>query len=147
VQTSDFTATVAPPAAGHEDLNALTPGRVAETRNITGEATIDGSVQGIGAIGPGQTLRIPILGRAGIPATGVGAVALNVTATSPTTSSYLTVFPTGETRPRTSNLNFTAGQTIPNSVIAKIGTDGSISIYNDQGSTHVIVDISGWFPK
>ena len=128
-------------------FTSLLPARVAETRNITGEATIDGLVQGIGAIGPGQTLRIPILGRAGIPATGVGAVALNVTATSPTASSYLTVFPTGESLPRTSNLNFTPGQTIPNSVIAKIGTDGSISIYNNSGSTHVIVDISGWFPQ
>jgi hypothetical protein len=57
------------------------------------------------------------------------------------------VFPTGESLPRTSNLNFTPGQTIPNSVIAKIGTDGSISIYNIAGSTHVIVDISGWFPQ
>jgi subtilisin family serine protease len=127
-------------------FTSLLPARIADTRNISGEATIDGLVQGIGAIGPGQTLRVPILGRAGIPATGVGAVALNVTATSPTASSYLTVFPTGETLPRTSNLNFTASQTIPNSVIAKIGTDGSISIHNNSGSTHVIVDISGWFP-
>jgi hypothetical protein len=147
VQTSNFTATVSPPAAGQEDLNALTPARVAETRINTSEATIDGLVQGTGAIGPGQTLRIPILGRAGIPATGVGAVALNVTATRSTTTSYLTVFPTGETLPRTSNLNFTTGQTIPNSVIAKVGTDGSISIYNRSGNTHVIVDISGWFPQ
>jgi len=47
----------------------------------------------------------------------------------------------------TSNLNFTPGQTVPNTVIAQIGTDGSISIYNALGSTHVIVDITGWFPK
>jgi len=33
------------------------------------------------------------------------------------------------------------------SIIAKIGTDGSISIYNNSGSTHVIVDIFGGFAQ
>jgi hypothetical protein len=40
-------------------------------------------------------------------------------------------------------LNFTAGQTIPNLVIAKVGSNGQISIYNDTGTTHVIVDVLG----
>jgi hypothetical protein len=53
----------------------------------------------------------------------VGAVALNVTVThteNPTIGDgYVTVYPCG-TRPDASNLNFVAGQTIPNSVIAPV---------------------------
>ncbi len=37
--------------------------------------------------------------------------------------SGVTVYPDGVTRPTTSNLNFVAGQTIPNPVIAPVGTD------------------------
>jgi hypothetical protein len=73
-------------------------------------------------------------------------VVVNVTATQPSTGGYLTVWPSGEARPNASNLNFTAGQTIPNLVVAKVGSNGQISIYNNTGSTHVIVDVLGYFP-
>ena len=43
------------------------------------------------------------------------------------------------------NLNFTAGQTVPNLVVGKLGTGGQLSLYNSAGSTHVIADVSGWF--
>jgi hypothetical protein len=71
---------------------------------------------------------------------------LNVTATGPTAASYLTVWPAGTDRPIASNLNFTAAQTIPNMVIAKVGAGGQISIFNAAGTTDVIVDVLGWFP-
>jgi hypothetical protein len=56
------------------------------------------------------------------------------------------VYPSGESLPNASNLNFVAGSTIPNMVIAKVGADGSITVHNESGLTHVIVDIAGWFP-
>jgi hypothetical protein len=55
------------------------------------------------------------------------------------------VYPTGTTRPLASNLNFVAGQTIPNLVIAKIGSGGRVSIFNNLGSTVVVADVQGWF--
>jgi hypothetical protein len=67
--------------------------------------------------------------------------------TDPTNPSFLSVFPKGEAIPNASNLNFVPGQTIPNMVIAKVGADGSISIRNGTGSTHVIVDIAGWYAQ
>jgi len=145
-QTSGLTAPIAVPEPGLDGLNAILPARIADTRTPD-FVTIDGQVQGVGVIGQGQTLNVPVVGRAGVPPTGVGAVVLNVTATSPTANSWLTVFPKGAVRPVTSNLNFTPGQTVPNTVIAQVGADGSISIYNALGSTHVIVDITGWFPE
>jgi hypothetical protein len=54
------------------------------------------------------------------------------------------VWPTLQTRPLASNLNFVAGQVVPNLVIAKVGTNSKISVYNPYGNTHVIVDIVGY---
>jgi endonuclease YncB( thermonuclease family) len=81
-----------------------------------------------------------------VPASGVDAVAINVTVTNPTLPSYLTVWPTGTPQPTAANLNFVPGQTVPNMIIAKVGANGRISIFNFHGSTDVIVDVLGWFP-
>jgi hypothetical protein len=116
-----------------------------ETR--AGLPTIDGLFDGGGAVGHGQTLDLTVTGRGGVPATGVGAVVLNVTATEPTASGFVTVYPTGTQRPNASNLNFVAGQTTPNLVIAKVGDGGKVSLFNFAGSTHLIADVVGWYPS
>jgi subtilisin family serine protease len=126
----------------------VVPTRIVDTR--PGYATADGQIQGVGAVGPGQTLRVPILGRGGlaVPSSGVSAVVVNVTAVGPTAGGHATVYPTNEEPPEASNVNFTAGQTIPNLVVAKIGDDGSISIENaSSGSTNFLVDVAGYFPE
>lgn len=97
--------------------------------------------------GAGGMIELVVTGRGGVPSSGVGAVALNVTVTNPTAPSYLTVWPTGAPRPNASNLNYSPGQTVPNMVIAKVGTGGRISLYNYAGTTDVIVDVLGWFPE
>lgn len=94
----------------------------------------------------GETRTLRVSGAGGVPDAGVSAVVLNVTAADPSKEGYLTVWPTGAKRPATSNVNFAARQTVPNAVIAKVGTDGSISIFNSAGNTQVIVDVLGWFP-
>ena len=111
-----------------------------------GGFTIDGQSSGTGTLKAGQTVTLRVLGRGGqVPASGVSAVALNVTITQPSRNSHLTVFPAGVPAPTASNLNFTAGQTIPNMVIAKIGTNGSVSFRLNAGEAHLVVDIAGWF--
>ena len=129
-----------PEVSGYTPLSPL---RLADTRS--GFQTVDHLIEATGPVGSAQTLRVPVLGRGGVPASGVTAVVVNVTAVAPTAGGHLRVYPTGEALPNTSNVNFTAGTTIPNSVIAKVGADGSISIYNAAGNTHVIVDVAGWF--
>ena len=128
-------------------LAAVTPAaRVSATDSATDSATIDGLFAGTGRIGPGLTRNLTVTGRGGVPDSGVGAVALNVTATGPSLGGYLTVWPTGAARPSASNLNFTAGQTIPNMVVVPVGDGGQISIFNFSGSVDVVVDVLGWFP-
>ena len=52
---------------------------------------------------------------------GGGGGGLNVTVTQPKTAGNLIVYPDLVARPGTSNLNFTAGETVPNLVIAPVG--------------------------
>lgn len=117
--------------------NPLVPARLLDTRNGTG--AIAGPLLG------GQTLTLQVTGRGSVPATGVSAVILNVTVTSPTTGGYLTVFPAGTGVPIASNLNFTAGQTVPNRVIVMLGAGGRVAFFNSGGSVQIIADVSGWF--
>ncbi len=96
---------------------------------ITGNSAQDFAVAGVG----------------GIPPTAV-AVVMNVTVTGTTMPSYLTVWPTGASRPTASNLNWTAGgTTIPNLVTVQLGTGGQVSVYNLQGNAHVLADVVGYY--
>ncbi len=115
----------------------LVPARILDTRNGTGgfSAPLSGR----------QTIDLPVAGQGGVPATGAAAVVLNLTVTNPTAASYLTAFPSGTRLPPSSNLNFAAGQTIANRVMVRLGTTGSVSIFNAFGNADVVVDVSGWF--
>jgi hypothetical protein len=116
------------------------PARILDTRDGTG---VPGGA--MGQLGTSGTLDVQVTGAGGVPANAT-AVVLNVTAAdSPGPDSYLTVYPAGFTRPLASNLNFVAGQTVPNLVIARIGVGGKVTIYNNLGSTVVVADVQGWF--
>jgi hypothetical protein len=99
-------------SAAGDGFAGLVPARLLETRE--GAPTVDGQSQGEGPLGAGQTRDVVVVGRGGVPETGVGAVALNVTAVDPTAVGFLTVFPVGAARPEASNLNVVPGQTLPN---------------------------------
>jgi Tol biopolymer transport system component len=120
------------------DFATVVPQRLLDTRIGVGALP--------GAVPAGGRVDLQVTGRGGVPSSGVGAVALNVTATQPTQSGYVTVFPTGATRPVASSLNFVAHQTIPNLVIVGVGTGGQVSLYNAAGSTQLLADVVGYWP-
>ncbi|MET9952983.1 hypothetical protein ABZ135_15710 [Streptomyces sp. NPDC006339] len=107
------------------------------------------TMAGVGAprakLGPGKSVTLQITGRSGIPARGVTAVVMNVTAVAPTATGYVSVFPAGTVRPATSNLNFTAGRTIPNLVMVPVSADGKVTFYNHSGSVDLLADVSGYY--
>ena len=109
------------------------PARLLDTRNGTGGIT--GPTSGV--------VSVPVLGQAGVPGNATSVV-LNVTVTEPSSDGYLTVWPAGSSQPTASNLNFIANQTVPNLVIAKIGTEGKISYYASVGRVQVIIDVLGY---
>ncbi|MCX5150602.1 PKD domain-containing protein [Streptomyces sp. NBC_00320] len=116
----------------------LAPQRFVDTRSGTG--TAKGQVAGYGSF----STQITGLGK--VPATGVTAVALNVTVTNPKSDGHLTVYPSGQQAPTASNVNFTTGQTIANSVIVPVGPDGKISVRNGGWNpADVIVDVVGYY--
>lgn len=96
------------------------------------------------ALGPDSSIDVQVTGSTGVPGERAGAVVLNVTVTGPTAGGFLTVWPTGSTRPNTSSLNMGPGQTVPNAVVVKLGAGGKISVYNNAGSSDVLVDVVGW---
>ena len=118
----------------------LSPTRVLDTRDGTGRGGVTGPIPG------GSSVELTVIGVGGVPASAVDAVALNVTATNGTAlDSYLTVYPTGADRPLASNLNFNAGKTVPNLVMARVGTGGKVTIYNNSGTADVVADVQGWY--
>lgn len=78
-----------------------------------------------------------------IPA-GASAVALNITAVTPSSPGFITVWPCDVARPDASNLNFAVGGAVANSVVAPVGASGKVCFYSNQ-ATDFLVDITGWF--
>lgn len=85
-----------------------------------------------------------------VPA-GATAVVLNVTAVGPTAPGFLSVRPDGTPgAPETSNLNFDAGDIVPNAVTVALPASGAIEITYDAfgavGPTaDVLVDLTGYY--
>ena len=95
--------------------------------------------------GAGSQLDLTVVGRGGVPATGVEAVALIVTITEPSAPGFVTVWPTGQARPIASTVNPTyAGDIRSNLAIVPIGSGGSVSLYT-LNPTHIVVDVAGYF--
>ena len=132
---ADVTATY---EFGRDDrASAVTPARLLDTRVANGVATA-GKVRG------GSTLVLGVAGRGGVPAAGATAVTMNVTVTEPDAPGFLTVFPCDSPKPLASNLNYVAGQTVPNAVTVKLSAAGTVCIYTPT-TTHVVADVGAWF--
>ena len=91
--------------------------------------------------------RSPFRGRGHLPDNGVAGVFLNVTVTHPTHGGYVAAYPAGGSS-SSSNLNFVAGQTIPNLVFVPVGTGataGRVTLKNGSaGTVHLIADTAGY---
>ena len=118
---------------------SLTPDRLLDTRFGTGGPK--------GMVGNGQSVAVTIAGADGgaLPASGIKAVALNVTVTGGVGGGYITAYPDGTTRPTASNVNFNPGDTLANLVIVPVGADGKVDLYNGSAGTQIIADVAGYF--
>jgi CSLREA domain-containing protein len=130
-----------PPDSSPASFVSLQPARLLDTR---GQPTVDGQFQGGGPVGQGGTVELTVANRGGVPI-DADAVVLNVTVTEGAGPGFVTVYPCGSSRPLTSNLNFSPGQSVPNAVIAKIGFGGAVCLYVSAG-TQLIADVTGYFP-
>jgi len=116
---------------------AVTPCRVVDTRNPVGPfggPPISGNGERDFAI-PNGSCSIP---------SSAASYSLNVTVVPHVPLGYLTVWPTGQTRPVLSTLNSLDGRTKANAAIIPAGSGGSISVYATN-TTDVVLDIDGYF--
>lgn len=108
-------------ASGGQTYHGVTPTRVLDTRNGTGAPQAP--------LGIHQSLNLTVTGGTQQIPANASAVIINVTAVNPTANSYLTVTP---------------GQTVANLVTVPV-TNGSIDIYNNNGTTDVVGDVMGYY--
>ena len=125
------------PGSG-QGFTSLTPARICDTR-----ASNTTECHGM-TLSAGGILKVQVTGQGGVPV-GATAVVANVTATGPSAQSFLTAYADGASRPLASNLNFTAGQTVPNRVIVPLSAGGALDLYNAAGTVNAIVDVDGYF--
>ena len=130
--------------AGPYQYIPVTPCRFVDTREV--------SLQG----GPGQALTTFVVrtftakGRCGIPTTAK-ALSLNVTIANPTGAGFLTLYPSGVTKPWISVINWTsADYALANGAVLPLGTSSSqdVSAYqesNGGGTVDLILDVTGYY--
>jgi hypothetical protein len=141
---ADVTRAGAPSvAAAAEVFVSLSPTRVFDTRVPIGTATAR-------PLTGGQQVDLPLTGpalnrpSAPVPP-GATAVVLNVTIDQDASEkAFLTIWPTGGPRPNTSVNNAEPGVVTPNETMARLGANGSISIYLQQGTANLAIDVAGY---
>ncbi len=139
-------ATTAPVSGAY---SPVTPYRVCDTRPAgngvpVNQCNDDSTGAGRGPLTKGATRVITVDTFGGLPASGVTAVVVNVTAVAPSLNTYLSIFPDGVANPGTSNLNPSAGTALANLVEVGVSTAGKIDVYNAVGTVNVVLDIEGY---
>jgi hypothetical protein len=112
------------------------PERILDTRNAVGTPKAK--------VGAGRTLSLTIGGVRSTPASASAAV-LNMAVVDAQVAGFATVYPCGQPIPDASNLNFAAGQTIPNLVISRVGDGGKVCV-TTTAEIDVLADVAAYFP-
>ncbi|HET7820467.1 MAG TPA: hypothetical protein VFL10_02995 [Ornithinibacter sp.] len=132
---SASSVSAAPDVAGA--MHVLPARRVLDTRSGLGAAK--------GPRASGSTTSVTVLGVGGVPASGVGAVAVHVTVTGATGSGFVTAYPGGTAVPPASTVNVVAGQNITNLTVVAVGADSAISLrFTGTGTVQLLADVAGW---
>jgi hypothetical protein len=116
------------------------PCRVADTRH-------SGYPQGLGppSLTGGQERAFPILNATTCNIPSSAAVySLNFSVVPHGPLGYMTVWPTGGSRPTVSTLNDIPGAIIANAAIVTAGASGEVSVY-PTNDTDLVIDINGYF--
>ncbi|VTR76229.1 N-acetylmuramoyl-L-alanine amidase [Cellulomonas hominis] len=133
VSGSQNPPTVAPVAlTGDLGFVPMSPVRVLDTRP-TGAS-----------LGTASRVDVKVAGVSGIPA-DAKAVALTVTSVNSSTITHVRAWPAGQARPNASVLNTDPGRTTAGSLVVGVGGEGKVSLYNNLGSTHLLVDVTGYY--
>lgn len=117
---------------------AMAAQRVLDTTDGTGGVPV-------GRVGANGVLSLQLAGTHGIPATGVRAVVLNVTAANPSAAGFLTVYPDQTTRPDAPSVQYPRGRTVSNLVTVPVGANGAVDFFDSAGTVDVLADLEGYY--
>jgi hypothetical protein len=118
-------------------LVAITPVRLLDTR--------PNGIGPKGYVSAGSTISVQITGRSPLPASGISAVVMSITATTAGGPGFVTVWPSGTEMPIASSLNLNdSAEAASNLVIVPVGADGKIDLFAFAGA-HLIGDVVGYF--
>jgi hypothetical protein len=137
--TANITDSTVITAIGPQALRfvPITPCRIADTRNPAGPFG-GPSITG----GTSRDFTIPN-SACGVPS-GAQAYSLNVAVVPAGPLGFLTLWPTGQTRPLASTLNSLDGRIKSNAAIVPAGAGGAVSVFATD-TTDVVLDINGYF--
>jgi len=93
----------------------------------------------------GQIVTVQATGVDGIPASGVSAVAVNLTTVGASERGFATAWRHGGVRPTTSNVNYVPGRAIANLSMVPVDSSGRFSLFVSSGQVEVIADVVGVF--
>jgi len=150
----DVTGYYAPPGTGGLYFHPLpSPVRLLETRvGQTGCIAPGAALIGTENPSADPNLDLPVQGRSPvaspcnlIPASAQVLVG-NATSVMPSGGGYLTIYPSGGTRPTMASSNYAGSDVINGPFAVKLGTDGKFKIYT-FATTHLVVDILGYFSQ
>jgi alpha-tubulin suppressor-like RCC1 family protein len=129
-----FAATGVVMTGAEGEYTAVTPARVLDTRNGTG---------GLQPLAANTEQALKLTANAGLPATNVSSVVVNLSAVSPQADGFITIWPSDQPKPATSSINYKAGKSITNQVTVKVGADGKIKMLSNVGNLNVVIDVFG----
>ncbi|GAA2638918.1 phospholipase A2 [Actinomadura fulvescens] len=123
---------------GQSQYVPLGPTPLLDTRSGNGAAAA-GKVPAKGSV------TFQVSGRAGIPASGVSAVALKVEAVAPTEFGWLTMYPSGSPTIN-ATVTFSANENTTGADYTRITSTGKVTVVNESTApVHVLVDVRGYF--
>jgi hypothetical protein len=133
---NDVTARVVPAATANASpavLRPMTPARVLDTRTNGGR------------IAAGDTRAVTVAGVAGIPQTGVAAVAMTVTAVNGATPGWADIRPCTAGYNDTSTINFGTSAVVSGSGLYAPDASGRVCVLVSS-TVDIILDVTGWMP-
>lgn len=131
-------------------FTAVTPCRIVDTRVAGGVIAANSSRSFLGvaiSAGTNFTSQGGSSTDCGVAAVGASAIAINVTAVTPSGAGFATVYRSGDTRPLAASVNYTTGDIVNNTVVVGIPNPLAITDFTIYtfAQSHYVVDIVGYY--
>ena len=131
-------SSAAPLSTAAADYRPLSPTRLFDTRkglNVVKKP-----------LSASKPVTVTVAGRAGLPATGIGAVVIDLGAVSASAVGGVSVYASGASVPSVASMRVTPKRTDQTLVVTEVASNGTIALRNDTGKVQAFGDVVGWFP-